>query len=883
MTRCTRINTRTSRSFFSSLRQIEGLQLERERYPRDMSSHQQDESKAPSRQAVEEWLERIDDIAAAVEEILREDPMEATRRRQEREARLRQMQIDERKEKMKMRYDPRHYVRFESDEFIDKLLKEAEVRGETTRREVKDESLYTRAERVSLEEALRLKDDAAKAVRASEWERACELYTTAIRLNVVDTELQRTLRNNRALVQLKLKRYLDAVDDTSYVLREEPMNVKALLRRATALRHLHRPVDALKDVEEALKKDAASQEAGDLAQWLRRVKREHSVCAVFQHRQPEEAKCLENSIKMLTSAVKELHKCGAIPTGGSVANKESEENAEKKALMQAAESVRRCLGVVQMFHQGAAVFFLLLDGLNPLIELVCKTIIGGWSELVVFITAGSPEQMSACGMTFVVSARLLALVLLGSQIGVEGIELSTVASLVRKLVDVLSIALQQKFLGRREGATLTLTVAILQVLEGLATRCPIPVHAQCNSLLLEVWEVMTKMQPSPQLLFFYCGILEALLREPSVCVSVAKEMEEILPHAIEMAIEAGPGQLKEVGLSLAVRATCVSSVCAKRLGSSELTRTLSKVLPLFQEENRDAPVSPRVEEGLYAVVYNVLLQAESRSQYVAQWKAVTDPGSSGDFSFSLHTWRTLREQVLAEGKSTRRITVHAKMMAVLAKFFHHDEALRGAMLEGEEILWAMLCHALSGLEPLDVGPLAAADNKTLANRTEDEEKEGEVEAVIAAAAAAWELVEHATTCIASHYSQNLPLREKGLSTADRIAVLMQIIRRAGPQHVVALGNAALIASFVPSASCSHFAALNGVDVLLEGLRSVRDLLFRLEHDGKRGSTQWIHSGAAQKNLAIALSRCCVVESQRERLRELKGFETLHAVLESHSS
>ncbi|ESS66575.1 serine/threonine protein phosphatase type 5 [Trypanosoma cruzi Dm28c] len=846
-----------------------------------MSSNQNEDSRAPSRQAVEEWLERIDDIAAAVEEILREDPMEATLRRQEREARRRQMQIDERKEKVKMRYDPRHYVRFESDEVIDKLLKEAEVRGETTRREVKDESLYTRAERVSLEEAIRLKDDAAKAVKASEWERACELYTTAIKLDVVDADLQRTLRNNRALVQLKLKRYLDAVDDTSYVLREEPMNVKALLRRATALRHIHRPVDALKDVEEALKKDPANQEAGDLAQWLRRVKREHSVGAVFQHRQPEEAKCLENSIKMLTSAVKELHNCGAIPTGESLAKKESEENAEKKPLIQAVESVRRCLGVVQMFHQGASVFFLLLDGLNPLIELVCKTIIGGWSELVVSIAAGSPEQMSTCGMTFVVSARLLALVLLGSETGVEGIELSTVTGLVRNLADAFSIALQQKLLGHRDGATLTLTVAILQVLEGLATRCPILVHAHCVSVLVEAWNVMKKRQPPPQLLFFYCGILEALIKEPSVCASVAKEMEEILPHAIEVAIEAGPEQLKEVGLSLAVRATCVSSVCAKRLGSSELTRTFSKVLPLSQGESRDSPVSPRLEEGLYAVVYNVLLQAESRSQYVAQWKAVTDPGSSGDFSFSLHTWRKLREQVVAKGKSTRRITVHAKMMAVLAKFFPHDEALRGAMLEGEETLWAMLWHALSGLEPPDVGPSAAADNKNFANRTEDEEKEGEVEAVIAAAA--WELVEHATTCIASHYSQNLFLREKGLSTADRIAVLMHIIRRAGPQHVVALGNAGLIASFVPSASCSHFAAMNGVDVLLEGLRSVRDLIFKLEHDGKRGSKQWIHGGAAQKNLAIALSRCCVVESQRERLRELKGFETLHAVLEPHSA
>ncbi|RNE97998.1 putative serine/threonine protein phosphatase type 5 [Trypanosoma conorhini] len=839
-----------------------------------MASNQQGASTAPSRQAIEDWLERIDDITASVEEILREDPMEAARRRQEREAQRRQTELDARREKVRMRYDPRYYARFENDEVIDQLLREAEG-GRRRAAAAGDESCYTRAERVSLEEALRLKDDAAKAVRASEWARACELYTTAIRLNVVDTALQRTLRNNRALVQLKLKRYLDAVDDASCVLREEPTNVKALLRRAAALRHLHRPLDALRDVGEALRRDPASQEAGELAHWLRRAKREQGICAVFQHRQPEEAKCLSNAVNALTAAVTGLRESsGTEPTEAMLEDTDGEGGPGETAWYRAVESVRRCLGVVQSFHRGAAMLFVLHEGLNPLIELVCMTLARGCQGLVRDASAGTPEQLSAHGMVFCVAARLLSLVLLGSETGVEGLEPATVADLVRNVTDVLSAALRHEAQGTAGGATLKLTVAILQLLEGLATRYPVVVHGHCAPALMTMWAVMRKRQPAPQLLFFYCGILEALLREASVCAAVTKDLDEILPQVTEVAIAADPEPLKEAGLSLAVRATCVSDACAKAMGSLDSTRALATALPPLQRGRRAAPPSPRVEEGVYAVVYNVLLRAESRPQYVAQWAAVTDPSGNGDSSFALRAWLALREQVSAGGSSAEHLSVNAKKLAVLARFSPHDKLLRDAMLEGEATLWTALNLALSSLSSRDAAALAAADGEAGATAAEDEEP------VKAAAAAAWELVEHASTCIATFYSQSLLSRDQGLAAADRIAILMHIVRRAGVQHLVALGNAALIASFVPSASCCHFAAVGGVDLLLQGLRSVRAHLCDLEHDGKRGSASWIHGTAAQKNLAIALSRCCVVEAQRDRLRELRGFETLHAILEA---
>lgn len=830
---------------------------------------------APSRQAVEEWLERVDEITASVHEILNEDPMEAAQRQREREIKRREAEISERREKVKMRYDPRYYARFENDELIDKLLKEADgVRG-GARQTHGNEALYTQAERVSLEEALRLKEEAAKAVRASEWERARELYTSAVVLSTVDPKLHRTLRNNRALVQLKLKNFLDVVDDTSYVLKEEPTNVKALLRRATALRQLRRPLDALKDAEAALQREPASREAEELAHWLRRAKREHGFCAAFQHHHPEEAKRLEGAVNTLNTAVTLLREACATHVEDGFTKREGDRDTG--AIIQAAEGVRQCVEIVRSFHRGASVLFTLLGGMNPLIDLVVFLLSSGCLELVGPQNGVLLEQMSARGMTFVISARLLALIFLESETGTEELEPSA-SHLGKGLADVLADAMQQEWSAKQEGTVMTLLEAIMRALEGLVVRFPVQTYAHCASTVIAAWNFMTHRQPTPSLLFFYCGVLEAFLKEPSVVVKMIRDMHgELLPHIIEKAIAMGPMQLKEVALSLAVRATCVNSTWARAMGSPEFTCMFANVLLPSRKGYQDS-LSPRAEEGLYAVVYNIFLQVESRSQYVAQWRASMDLRNND--VFSLYTWRTLTERVLSAAKSATRVTVCPKMMGVVTKFFPHDETLQSAMLEGEETLWTILRAALpERWSVAGTGSLTVTDDADVAlkeNAEEDEE-------AVTADSSAWELVEHATTCLASLYSRNLLLREEGLVAAGRVAVLLRVVAAARERHVVALGNAALVGSFVPAAGLGHYATLHGVDVFLGALRRVRGFLFSLEHDGKRGSAQWAHAAVAQKNLAIALSNCCTVESQRERMRELKGFETLHAVIEQKAA
>ncbi|ORC85181.1 putative serine/threonine protein phosphatase type 5 [Trypanosoma theileri] len=832
-----------------------------------MSSKQLDEKAAPSRQAVEEWLERVDDITAAVRDILDEDPMEAARKREEREERRRQTEANEAREKIKMRYDPRYYFRFENDEVIDKLLKEVDGLSNKNRSAImRDELCYSRSERVSLEEARRLKDEAAGAVKMSDWVRALELYTSAIALNVVDDGLQRTLRNNRALVQLKLKHYLETVDDASYVLREEPTNVKALLRRATALRHLHRPLDALKDAETALQKEPTSQEAADLAHWLQRAKSEHTSCAAFQQHNSNEAKRLRDSVDSLTTTVtrlREIHAKDDKEETSSVENATDKEENEKKFMLQAAESVRQCLELVQSFHRGAAVLFTLSNGVNSLMNLFSILLYNCTSRCFGFLIDDGSMKLSTNGMTFVMSARLLAFILHESEVAADGLEpSSTIAEITDNLVKILKDIEHQYFSTNSASATIILLVAILQLLEALAVRFPFQVYTNCNDKDLRIiWTDIIKQHQVPQMLFFYSGLLEALFRKVSVSVALAKETEGLLLEVVNSAITSESVQLKEVGLSLALRMSCVSSEWAKAMSSPEFTQNLASLVSWIHKGKWDSS-SPRLKEALYAVVYNVFLQVESRPQYVEQWRnAKTKLENIGTSSLFLPTWDVLREWALSDKVPLESVSVQAKMMGVLVKFSPYDESLRNAILKDEEGVWSLLDIALRVIEP------AADESKTAVDEGEINKK------------AAWEMAEHVTTCIASFYSQNLLSREKGLSISNRIDTLMRIIQSAGNHHLVALGNAALTASFVPPDGYAQYAAFKTVDVLLKGLRDARELKFTLEHDGKRGNPQWRHVCAAQKNLGIALSRCCTQESQRERLRELKGFETLHAVLE----
>ncbi|KAG8348056.1 hypothetical protein ERJ75_000990500 [Trypanosoma vivax] len=824
------------------------------------------ECKAPSRQEVESWLDRIDDITAAVQEILNEDPLEAARKREAREARRREVEASERREKVKMRYDPRYYSRFENDELIDALLREVDDGGRVKGKGSADESLYSRVERVSLDEAIRIKEEASRAVRSAEWERACELYSNAIALNVIDASLVRTLRNNRALIQLKLGRYVEAVEDASFVLQGEPANVKALLRRATALRHLHRPLDALRDAEAALRREPSSREASELMLWSKRAKEEHAYCASFQRLHEEESNRLARATEALKTVVGDLvDVSGRSIEGDGVAGR----HGGGKIMLRAVKCLRYCLEVVRSHHRGASVLFVISGGVIPLTTLITHILDSNGGIVAVEKDRG----VSDGAVVLLLSLRLLYLVLVSVEVCADEVKASTasklaagLAKMIKKSIDKASNTMNGSL---RAEVLSNVLPNLLQALEGLAVRFAVEVHAECTSLLGMVWgEIKQSALLNHQALFFLCGLLEALLKERSVAAAMESELEEIAPRAIEVALSAESIQLKEVALSLAVRVSCINSVCTKRMSSPEFIVVLAKVMQ-GRYGGPQGTTTPRLEEGIFALIYNVFLQAESRSGYVEEWSKLCCSRAPQDLPLLSCEWRALRERVMLEGISVDKVTVSSKMMAVFSKFARHDEVLRSIMLGDEAVLWSLLQSSLALLNREDTHRDPCASEEDALGESERMRWGG----------ALWELVEHASTSLASFYSQRLLPLDESLVVPDRVALLLQIVQLAGGQHLVAMGNAALIGSLVPPAGWTHGAACSGVDVLLAGLRLVRETLFTMEHEGHKGTVQCVHAQAAQKNLAIALSKCCAVESQRERLRELKGFETLHAVLE----
>nr|CCC93845.1 conserved hypothetical protein [Trypanosoma congolense IL3000] len=835
--------------------------------------------KAPSRQEVEGWLDRIDDVTAAVREILNEDPMEAERRRKEREDRRREVELQERRDKVKMRYDPRYYSRFENDAFIDALLKDA---GEPARAGGKakrfsgDESLYSLAERVSLNEALQMKKEAAAAVAAADWERALRLYSTAIGLDVVDASLQCTLHNNRALVQLKLKRYLEAVEDASYMLREEPTNVKALLRRATALRHLRRPLDALRDAEAALKKDPSSREADELLQWLWRAKREHELCADFQHHHPEDAGHLSEAVGALVAAVSERRREGTDGQSGVKESNATCEESDDKCMIRVSLCVCRCLEITQRFHRGAAVLFSLCNGMRPLMELITDLLSTVGRDYCEILRAHAVKEMLSNEMTLFSSLRLLSLALLGSESCADDLAPAAVSELTNNLSALLLGVFENSPTGIRTVETTAVhspvVAPLLQVVEALAVRFPIEVHAAYGPVMERVMEGMFQEgPPAPQQLFFFCGALEALLSNQSVAEAMTPTLESIGTRIVEAALASGPVQLKEAGLAMSVRISCIKGACAKSMASRQFTRALALLLPCLSG-NVELSLPTRAEEALFAVVYNIFLQEESRAAYVKQWHDVTVECCTGVGSFALCAWQLLRERILANKIQAGTSSVCAKIMAIMSKFTPFDQSLREAIMRDSDFLWSVLKYVLEALATLPLGVALKSDNTVF--ETCDS---------ATASASLWELTEHTTTLLAALLSKKFLSTAEHLESPDRISMLLRIVQLGGEKNLVAVGNAALICSFVPLDSCKHYAALSGVDILLESLRGVRTLLFTLESEGKGATSQCGNARAAQKNIAIALSRCCTDESQRERLRVLRGFETLHAVLEQQSN
>ncbi|NXB03568.1 TOM34 protein, partial [Cnemophilus loriae] len=84
-----------------------------------------------------------------------------------------------------------------------------------------------------MERARRLKEEGNELVKKGNHKKAVEKYSESLQLNQ-----ECATYTNRALCYLALKQYKEAAQDCTEALKLDPKNVKALYRRAQALKEL---------------------------------------------------------------------------------------------------------------------------------------------------------------------------------------------------------------------------------------------------------------------------------------------------------------------------------------------------------------------------------------------------------------------------------------------------------------------------------------------------------------------------------------------------------------------------------------------------------------------------------------------------------------------
>ncbi|KAK4812509.1 hypothetical protein QYF61_002302 [Mycteria americana] len=116
------------------------------------------------------------------------------------------------------------------------------------------------------ERARTLKEEGNELVKKGNHKKAVEKYSESLKLNQ-----ECATYTNRALCYLTLKQYKEAVQDCTEALRLDPKNVKALYRRAQALKELKDYKSSIADIKSLLKTEPKNTAALRLLQELNRA------------------------------------------------------------------------------------------------------------------------------------------------------------------------------------------------------------------------------------------------------------------------------------------------------------------------------------------------------------------------------------------------------------------------------------------------------------------------------------------------------------------------------------------------------------------------------------------------------------------------------------
>ncbi|NWH62940.1 TOM34 protein, partial [Geococcyx californianus] len=117
-----------------------------------------------------------------------------------------------------------------------------------------------------MERARTLKEEGNELVKKGNHKKAVEKYSESLKLNQ-----ECATYTNRALCYLALKEYKEAVQDCTEALKLDPKNVKALYRRAQALKELKDYKSSIADIKSLLKTEPKNTAALRLLQELNRT------------------------------------------------------------------------------------------------------------------------------------------------------------------------------------------------------------------------------------------------------------------------------------------------------------------------------------------------------------------------------------------------------------------------------------------------------------------------------------------------------------------------------------------------------------------------------------------------------------------------------------
>lgn len=117
----------------------------------------------------------------------------------------------------------------------------------------------------SLSGAERKKEEGNGLFKKGLFEQALNVYNNALSMCSDPTgELALAIRNNRAGCYHQLSNFHGVVEDTTFVLKHQPDNIKALMRRMIALEPLEKYAAALKDAQHVLRHVPGNEPANRL-------------------------------------------------------------------------------------------------------------------------------------------------------------------------------------------------------------------------------------------------------------------------------------------------------------------------------------------------------------------------------------------------------------------------------------------------------------------------------------------------------------------------------------------------------------------------------------------------------------------------------------------